>query len=119
MQRVERCISDENTLWLFETIIRNAGNGFGVGIPIGALTSQWLANLYLDTLDHFVKDDMGVAYYLRYMDDFVIVGPDKMWCRSVLTQITDFLTCTLRLTLNPKTGIWPMSQGLDFVGYRH
>ena len=98
----------------------NAGNPrYGFDIPIGALTSQWLANLYLDSLDHYIKDDLGIQYYLRYMDDFVVIGPSKLWCRTVLEQVEKYLTCALHLRLNPKTGIWPVTHGLDFVGYRH
>lgn len=117
LQRVRRVVSDPDVLWLFERVIRHGGYD-ECGLPIGALTSQWLANLYLDGLDHFVKDDMGVRFYLRYMDDFVLIGPSGDWCRTALGQITRFLTCQ-RLTLNPKTGIWPASRGIDFVGYRH
>lgn len=116
MRRVERVIADKSVLWLFDTLIRNGNPGYGVGIPIGALTSQWLANLYLDSLDHYIKDDLGIQYYLRYMDDFVVIGPSKLWCRTVLEQVEKYLTCTLHLRLNPKTGIWPVTHGLDFVG---
>jgi hypothetical protein len=95
------------------------GSGYDVrGLPIGSLTSQWLANLYLDGLDHYVKDGLGAPYYLRYMDDFVLVGPDKQWCRAMLERIGAYVA-GLDLTLNPKTGIRPISQGVDFVGYRH
>ncbi len=116
-QRVERIIADADMLWLFERIIKGSGYT-DYGLPIGALTSQWLANLYLDALDHFVKDDMGVQYYVRYMDDFVLVGPSKEWCWEHLVKIETFLQ-GLHLRLNPKTGVWPITQGVDFVGYRH
>ena len=119
MQRVERIIADESVLWLFDVLIRNGNPKYGVGIPIGAFTSQWLANLYLDGLDHYMKDDLGIRYYLRYMDDFVVIGPSKSWCRTVLEQVETYVTHTLHLRLNPKTGIWPVTHGLDFVGYRH
>ena len=81
-------------------------------------TSQWLANLYLDRLDHFVKDDLGAPYYLRYMDDFVLVGPNKAWGREILERIEGFLA-GMDLTLNPKTEVRPISQGTGYVGYRH
>lgn len=118
MDTVSRLIGDPDVLWLFDAIIRNNGANSGVGIPIGALTSQWLANLYFDPVDHFIKDDMGLRFYLRYMDDFVIIGPTKLWCQTVLDNVRDFLACR-RLTLNPKTDIFPASHGVDFVGYRH
>ena len=117
MERVKRVFADPALLWFFETLIY--GSGYTErGLPIGSLTSQWLANLYLDTLDHYIKDTLGVPYYVRYMDDFVIVGPDKAWCKEKLAQIDTFIN-GLQLTLNPKTGILPITQGVDFVGYRH
>ena len=113
-----RVISDKDVLWLFRQIVTN--NGYtDKGLPLGALTSQWLANLYLDSLDHFVKDELGIKYYVRYMDDFVIIGPSKQWCWTVLENIKDFVNVSLELQLNPKTGVWPISHGVDFVGYRH
>lgn len=118
MRRVERMIGDEHVLWLFDSIIRSNASVYSAGIPIGALTSQWLANLYLDPLDHFLKDDLGIKYYIRYMDDFVVIGPSKEWCKIILGLVEVFVS-GLRLRLNPKTGIWPAGSGLDFVGYRH
>lgn len=118
MRRVRRVISDPDALWLFETIVRKAPGYDGRGLPLGSLTSQWLANLYLDPMDHFLKDDLGVPFYMRYMDDWVLVGPNKEWCRVLLDQITDFLALQ-GLAVNPKTAIYPASHGVDFVGYRH
>ena len=117
MERVKRVFGDPDLLWFFDTLIHGSGY-IDRGLPIGSLTSQWLANLYLDTLDHYIKDELGVAYYVRYMDDFVLIGPDKAWCWEKLGQITAFVE-GLGLRLNPKTGLRPISQGTDFVGYRH
>jgi hypothetical protein len=117
MAKVGRLFSDPGVLRFFNVLIH--GSCYDVrGLPIGSLTSQWLANLYLDGLDHYVKDGLGAPYYLRYMDDFVLVGPDKQWCRAMLERIGAYVA-GLDLTLNPKTGIRPISQGVDFVGYRH
>lgn len=113
-----RITSDRDVLWLFEQIVLHNG-ATECGLPLGCLTSQWLANLYLDSLDHFVKDDMGLRYYVRYMDDFVLIGPSKDWCRTALENIRAFVEGGLLLRLNPKTGVWPISRGIDFVGYRH
>ena len=118
LSMLPRIVSDPDVLWLFERIVRHNGCE-EKGLPLGCLTSQWLANLYLDALDHYVKDDMGVKYYVRYMDDFVIIGPSKEWCWTALENIRDFVEVSLLLRLNPKTGVWPISRGIDFVGYRH
>lgn len=117
LARLRRMFADRNVLWLFERIIRGYGEN-GRGLPIGALTSQWLANVYLDPMDHLIKDDMGVKFYVRYMDDFVLIGPSKAWCWACLENIQKFLALA-GLDLNPKTGVWPASHGVDFVGYRH
>lgn len=118
MQRVSRLFKDPDVLWLFETLIRKCHGYDGVGLPLGSLTSQWLANLYLDPLDHYLTDEMGSPYYVRYMDDFLLIGPNKEWCSVALDHVRTFLACQ-RLALNPKTSIFPASHGVDFVGYRH
>ena len=118
LERLHRLISDRDIFCLFETIICKTPGYESVGLPLGSMTSQWFANLILDALDHYVKDELAVPYYVRYMDDWVLIGPDKQWCRSMLEQITKKLEM-LRLTVNPKTDIFPASYGIDFVGYRH
>lgn len=115
--RLTRLFSDPGVLWFFGQVVRNGGF-VEKGLPIGSLSSQWLANLYLDSLDHLIKDELGIKYYVRYMDDFVIVGEDKAWCRATLARLQGHLE-GLQLALNPKTDIRPISKGVDFVGYRH
>jgi retron-type reverse transcriptase len=114
MNIIQRTIRCKDTLWLIETIIFQTDQG----LPIGALTSQLFANVYLNELDHFIKDQLGVKYYLRYMDDFVIAHPDKKYLKRLLCDIQDFLITRLALKLNPKTRICPYAQGVDFAGYR-
>ena len=114
---IRRTIRDKNVLWLIDTIIDYGGED-GRGIPIGALTSQLFANVYLDTLDHFVKDELGIKFYVRYMDDFVILHWDKTHLKEVRNLIEEFLFKHLSLQLNPKTQIFPYKQGVDFCGYR-
>jgi retron-type reverse transcriptase len=90
----------------------------GKGMPIGALTSQLFANVYLDLLDHYVKEICRVKYYIRYMDDFIILHNDKNYLHELLGKIENYLHDNLKLNLNPKTGVFPISQGIDFCGYR-
>lgn len=113
---LERTIRDKNVLWLFKKIIYESGYEH-CGIPVGALTSQLFANIYLDQLDHYLKDDLGVKFYVRYMDDFVILGDSKQYLWELLDKIKTFLV-SLKLNLNPKTSIFPASKGVDFAGYR-
>lgn len=91
----------------------------GVGIPVGNLTSQLFANIYLDALDQFIKHELGVEAYIRYMDDFVILSPDKEQLRNWLARIEQFLREELKLEFNPKTTILAAKNGIDFVGYKH
>jgi hypothetical protein len=88
------------------------------GLPIGNLTSQFWANVYLNELDQFVKRELKVAAYLRYADDSLLFGEDKatLWARS--DAVIEFLQ-TLRLLPNPKSFVVrPMRAGIDFLGFR-
>jgi len=111
---VRRTIACKDTLWLIDTIIDQHEEG----LPIGALTSQLFANVYLNELDHFIKDRLGVKHYLRYMDDFVIMHADKEALKVLRLEIESFLQHKLLLKLNPKTSIFPDRHGIDFCGYR-
>ncbi len=88
------------------------------GIPIGNLTSQLFANVYLHELDMFVKQQLKIRHYVRYMDDILFFHPDKTQLRQWQQQITDFLHDELYLTVNPrKVRIYPARLGVDFVGF--
>ena len=89
-----------------------------VGMPIGNLTSQMFANIYLHELDLFAKHEIGLHYYIRYMDDIIILHTDKKHLAVVKDDIESFLCDKLRLQLNQKTAIRPCSMGIEFVGYR-
>lgn len=91
---------------------------FDVGMPIGNLLSQVFANVYLDVLDQFCKRELGIHFYIRYMDDVIILCNDKMQLREWKDKIEVFLMNELELHLNSKTCIRPISQGIEFVGYR-
>lgn len=117
MEQVKRTIRDKDVIWLWEQII-SGFNDTGKGLPIGALTSQVAANIYLNVLDHFVKECLQGKYYVRYMDDFILLGPSKEYLWNALADIRWLLECHLKLKLNPKTGIYPATRGVDFAGYR-
>jgi len=88
-----------------------------IGIPIGNLTSQFLANVYLDGLDHFVKDGLRVRRYLRYVDDFCCFADDKQDLRWIRDEIVDHLE-TIRLRLNDgKSRIRQLKEGVEFLGF--
>ena len=115
---IRRSLGDRKVLNVLDTIIDSHDSGqAGKGIPIGALTSQLFANVYLDPLDHYLKEVCGVPYYARYMDDFVILHQDKARLKELLSAVQAFLG-ELELTLNPKSGIFTDKNGIDFCGYR-
>ncbi|MBR4741488.1 MAG: group II intron reverse transcriptase domain-containing protein, partial [Desulfovibrio sp.] len=117
---ISRTIGDKRILNVIKRLINNCSCITSrKGLPLGALTSQLFANTYLDVLDHFIKDDISIHYYVRYMDDFIVLHSDKDKLWKILDAIRDFLTIELQLTINPKTNIFPASHGVDFAGYRH
>ncbi len=88
------------------------------GLPIGNLTSQFFANVYLNTLDQFVKHTLKAHYYLRYVDDFVILSLDTAELSAWQARIEELLSKQLNLRLNPKRHkLQPISNGMDFLGY--
>ena len=76
---IKRKISDRKIIWLIERILENnvEGNPKGKGMPLGNLTSQFFANVYLGDLDYFIKHKLNIKYYIRYVDDFVILDSSK------------------------------------------
>ena len=110
---LRRKIKDEKLLRLLGLIIDSAP-----GLPIGNVTSQWLANFYLQSFDHFVREQLHVKYYVRYMDDMVIFSPNKRKLGRTKEAIAEYLG-SLGLKLNPKWQKFKLdSRGLDFLGYR-
>lgn len=136
LQILKRRIKDERLLDLLEKIINCESTKFGLplgkepdeveiedrlsnkGMPIGNLTSQMFANIYLNEVDQYAKHELGLHYYIRYMDDIIILHSDKKYLAQVKELIRVFLDENLRLNLNQKTAIRPCSMGIDFVGYR-
>lgn len=87
-------------------------------MPIGNVTSQIFANIYLNELDQFSKHALKVKHYFRYADDFVTVGNDAEYLICILEKLTRFLEDKLLLQLHPqKVEIRKLSQGIDFLGY--
>jgi len=109
-----RKIRDEDILWLLREIIASNPKG----IPIGNLTSQLFANVYLNELDHYIKRELHERCYVRYMDDFLILGPDKKHLHGDKERIKIFLRDRLKLEMHPeKAEIFPIDKGIDFLGY--
>ena len=89
-------------------------------MPLGNLTSQFFANVYLNELDYFVKNILKAKYYIRYVDDFVILHKNKEQLEEWKREIERFLKEKLKLELHyQKSKIIPLSRGIDFVGFRN
>jgi len=111
-------IKDKDTSWLIYEIIDSFEKEKGKGLPLGNVTSQLFANIYLNEFDQFIKHKLKANYYLRYCDDFLILSDDKEYLFSCLEKISVFLKENLKLLLHPdKVSIIKYSQGIDFVGY--
>ncbi|RPJ56093.1 MAG: hypothetical protein EHM12_10920 [Dehalococcoidia bacterium] len=113
-------IKDERLLQLIIIILENhKSDKPGKGMPLGNLTSQFFANVYLAELDNYVKHELRAKYYLRYVDDFIILCKSKAQLTAWKQQIDAFLQTTLKLSLHPdKTKIVPLHSGVQIVGFR-
>lgn len=116
MNIVQRKIKCKPTLDLLENIIKSFPGD--KNIPIGNYTSQWFGNLYMNELDQIIKHKLKYRGYVRYCDDFILFSNNKKELKDTLEFIRTFLNNELDLTLS-KHSIFPTSQGVDFVGYRH
>lgn len=115
---IKEKVKDKELLNIIERVIRSYDDGWGRGIPLGNLTSQLFSNIYLNRLDNFVKRELGVKYYLRYADDFIILNEKKDQLEKMIPILNSFLTTNLKLNLHPKKlTIKKIHQGIDFLGY--
>lgn len=129
LQLIERKISDKNLLWLIEEIInsffkpvdnfrRERERERAIGVPIGNITSQIFANIYLNELDWFIKRELKIKNYFRYADDLVTAHLDASYLKKILSHIDKFLQDELKLELHPnKISITKFHNGIDFLGY--
>ncbi len=87
------------------------------GLPIGNYTSQYFANIYLNGLDHYLKEKLRVKYYVRYMDDFIALVPTLEEAKELLSKIQQYVEEKLHLELNQKSRYYPNQFGIDFCGF--
>lgn len=132
---LKRRIKDKRLIGLLETIINSEKRPFGLplgvdpneidpcdmlfdkGMPIGNLTSQMFANIYMNELDQYLKHELHLKCTIRYMDDTIILHPNKAELWEIKEKIETFLSEELKLHLNQKTVIRPTTCNIDFVGY--
>lgn len=135
LQILAKKIKDAELLALLEKIINSDKRAFGLplgvdpseidpsemlfdkGMPIGNLTSQMFANIYLNELDQFIKHELHLHYSVRYMDDVIILHDDYKELCEIKDKIEAFLLERLKLNLNEKTAINPTTHNINFVGF--
>ncbi|HOF50144.1 MAG TPA: reverse transcriptase/maturase family protein [Candidatus Colwellbacteria bacterium] len=116
-------IKDPDTMWLLREVIESFSSRYSnlfeqKGVPIGNLTSQLFANVYLNEFDQFIKHGLKIKHYLRYTDDFVILADNPYYLEKIISPIKSFLRQRLCLELHPnKVSIRKLRQGIDFLGY--
>lgn len=110
---IRKYFDDEDIQWICNLFIDSVD---GDGLPLGNQTSQVFALIYLTGLDYFITEELHCEYYGRYMDDFYLISEDKEYLQDCLKKITEYLA-GLKLTLNNKTEIVPISKGIRFIGF--
>lgn len=111
-------IVDARLIFLLKNIVSSFAVGPGKGIPLGNLTSQLFSNVYLHTFDLFMKLTLGVKFYVRYADDFVLLSDSKLNLFELEMKVRDFLRDALILELHPdKVSLSTVASGIDFLGW--
>lgn len=134
MRELMRPIDDPQMEWFLDTALRGNGQAFGlpldvvdvalcdrvagIGMPVGSLLSQTTANVVMNRTDQFMKRELHVPYYMRYMDDMIFLVPRKAEAHEILRALSEFLQSELGLNLNNKTAIMKPDAGVEFVGKR-
>lgn len=114
MALVKKKLVDTKLVGLIGRIVKS----HPLGLPLGNLTSQLFANVYLDPFDHFVKESLRAPVYLRYCDDFILIHPNRSWLLERLADMRIFLHETLHLELHPnKISVRPNHWGIDWLGH--
>ncbi len=114
---LKKKIRDPRVFWLIKKILSNYS--LGKGMPLGNLTSQFFANIYLNELDQFVKQELKVKYYIRYVDDFLILHDNYKLLYEWNAKIKQYLNKSLSLELHPdKTKIFHLNRGVEFLGFK-
>lgn len=110
---------DDRVLFYLKDSIHKYGIN-DVGIGLGSEINQLMALLYLNDMDHFIKEQLGIKYYGRYMDDFYLIHRDKEYLKYCKNKIEDYVLTNRHLTLSEKkTQIFPITNGFTFIGFRH
>ena len=132
LRELGKPLDDPDMMWYLEKMVRADGRPFGlpleisdptdcdlvagVGMQVGSLISQMTANIVLTPLDHYVKRRLLAPYYIRYMDDMIVLAPSRQQVWDIIHSMDDFLQADYGLQLNQKTAVIPAGHGVEFVG---
>lgn len=115
---IKEKVKNEDVIWLIEGIIKSFSSMPNNGLPLGNITSQLFANVYLNELDRFIKHKLNLRCYIRYCDDFVILSDNRKYLENIIPELSVFLNKGLKLSLHyDKIIIRKHHQGIDFLGY--
>lgn len=117
LNRLRPVIPDPDVMALLEMIVCSYNADTGKGIPMGNQTSQLFALYYLDPVDRLIKEKLRIRHYTRYMDDMVLLHPDKAVLQDALRQIRALAEDKLHMELNEKTQLFPVHNGIDYLGW--
>ena len=118
-QKLLRCGFEERELQLMFAFIDSSNFETGVGLPLGNQTSQWFALLYLDEIDRLIKEKLKIKFYIRYMDDLILIHQNKTKLRDCKQIVEKVCFEKLKLNLNSKTQIGRLCDGINFLGFRN
>jgi len=134
LRELGRPLDDPDMMWFLETAIRADGRPMGlpidcadvleaerimgIGMQVGSLISQMTANVVMTPVDHFMKREVKVPFYIRYMDDMILLAPSKDEAWDALYSLDNYLQENMGLQLNSKTAVMPLDSGVEFVGRR-
>ena len=132
LRELGKPLDDPDMMWFLSTCIKGDGRPtglpleysdvseaeriFGIGMPVGSLISQMTANIVMTPVDHYMKRVVRVPYYIRYMDDMILLAPSKNQVWDALYSLDDYLMENMGLQLNKKTAVMPYDTGVEFVG---
>ena len=113
-QMFRKIIKDNNCLWLIDAILDSSSQG----LPIGNYTSQWFSNFFLQGLDHFIKEELRIKYYIRYVDDLVLLGGNKKVLHKARASIDEYLR-SFKLKMKQNWQVFLINaRAIDFLGFR-
>jgi hypothetical protein len=114
---IRKKVKDQDALGLLDEIVDSVGTPKNV--PIGNYLSQYLGNVYLSGLDHWIKEEQGARYYMRYCDDGVVLSGSKRWLHELRERVSEYLQGHLNLRMKDNWQVFPTrTRGVDYLGYR-